>query len=154
MAAASVTVSSTAFIAGSAIPADYTCEGSDRSPDLSWTWIPQSAKSVAIVVDDPNAPSGTFTHWIVWNIKPETRSVPAGAGAGALGGGMTGINDFGHAGYNGPCPPAGAQHVYRFTVYGLDAALPLLPTSKRADLDRAMNGHAVAQGALLGTFKH
>ncbi len=145
----SVTVSSTAFVAGSPIPSEYTCDGANRSPDLSWTWVPTSTQSIAIVVDDPGAPSGAFTHWVVWDIKPETHVLPRGS----LGGGVAGTNDFRHVGYDGPCPAQGQLHNYRFAVYGLDTLLVLEPAATRVELDRAMNGHVVAQGMLLGSFQ-
>jgi Raf kinase inhibitor-like YbhB/YbcL family protein len=151
--ASSVTVSSSAFSAGQPIPPQYTCDGADQSPELSWTAVPDAAKSVAIIVDDPDAPSGTFTHWILWNIEPGTRTLGTG-GSGGLGGGTSGTNDFDHVGYSGPCPPKGALHHYHFSVYGLDTKLTLRPTYKRPDLDRAMNGHVIAKGELVGTFQH
>ena len=151
--ATSVTVSSSAFSAGSAIPANYTCDGADQSPDLAWTAVPDGAKSIAIVVDDPDAPHGTFTHWIVWNIQPSTRTLGAGGGGG-LAGGVSGTNDFDRVGYSGPCPPKGAAHHYHFRVYGLDTTVSLKPSAKRSDLDKALSGHVLAQGELVGTFQH
>lgn len=150
---ASIAVSSAAFAAGSPIPKDYTCDGADQSPELSWTAMPDTAKSIAIVVDDPDAPNGTFTHWLLWNVKPGSRMLGAGGNAG-LGGGVSGTNDFDRAAYRGPCPPKGNVHHYRFRVYGLDAMMPLKPTDKRSALDRAMNTHVVAQGELTGTYEH
>jgi Raf kinase inhibitor-like YbhB/YbcL family protein len=150
---ATVDVTSSAFGTGSQIPTDYTCDGADQSPDLSWTSMPNTARSIAIIAVDPDAPSGNFTHWILWNMKPEARALNAG-GNGGFGGGTGGTNDFGHVGYNGPCPPKGKLHHYHFKVYGLDAMLTLTASNKRSELDSAMNGHVVASGDLVGTFQH
>jgi Raf kinase inhibitor-like YbhB/YbcL family protein len=150
---ASVTVSSAAFASGGAIGADYTCDGTDRSPQLAWSAMPSTAKTVAFVVDDPDAPSGTFTHWIAWNIKPDARTIADGANAVTVGG-ASGTNDFGRIGYGGPCPPRGQLHHYHFRIYGLDASLTLRADAKRAEMDAAMSGHVVALGELVGTFQH
>ncbi len=149
----SVSVTSSAFSSGGTISTDNTCDGADQSPELGWTAMPDKAKTVAIVVDDPDAPQGTFTHWILWNVKEGTRSLGAN-GNGGLAGGISGTNDFGKAGYSGPCPPKGKLHHYHFRVYGLDTVLSLKAADKRADLDKAMNGHVVAQGELVATFEH
>jgi Raf kinase inhibitor-like YbhB/YbcL family protein len=151
--AAQVTVTSSTFSDGAGIPVDDTCDGADQSPQLTWTAMPDKTKTVALVVDDPDAPSGTFTHWILWNVSGGTRVLGAG-GNGGYAGGISGMNDFGKLGYGGPCPPKGQLHHYHFRVYGLDTTLTLKPTDKRADLDRAMTGHVIAQGELVGTFKH
>jgi len=151
--ATNLTVSSGAFAEGSPIPTDNSCDGINQSPQLSWSPVPTTAKSIALVVDDPDAPGGTFTHWLVWNIRPEMRQLGAGGGGG-LGGGQQGTNDFGKVGYGGPCPPKGKVHHYRFTVYGLDTLLTLRASDTRHDVDKAMNGHVVAQGTLVGTFEH
>lgn len=150
---ASISVSSVAFSAGGAIPVAHTCDGPGQSPELSWTAMPDSATTIAIVMDDPDAPKGTFTHWIVWNITKDTRQLGAG-GNGGLAGGIAGTNDFGEVGYGGPCPPKGTLHHYHVKIYGLDAKLSLRQSDKRSDLDHAMNGHVVAQGELVGTFQH
>ena len=151
---AKIVVSSAAFAAGAPIPVDYTCDGgNDRSPPLAWSEMPNTAKTIAIVVDDPDAPSGTFTHWIAWNIAPETRTLADGANVAAVSG-VTGENDFGRAGYSGPCPPKGKLHHYHFKLFGLDTTLALKTDAKRANLDAAMSSHVVAQGDLVGTFQH
>ena len=149
----SVGVTSPAFSASSPIPAGNTCDGAEQSPGLSWTAMPDGVQSIAIIVDDPDAPQGTFTHWIVWNIAPDARTIGEG-GNGGLGGGVSGTNDFGKTGYGGPCPPKGQLHHYHFKVYGLDAKVDLRPSDKRADLDKALSGHVLAQGDLVGTFQH
>jgi Raf kinase inhibitor-like YbhB/YbcL family protein len=143
----SVVVSSS-FPAGSPIPADFTCDGANRSPRIAWTSVSESAKSVAIVVDDIAAPGGAFTHWIVWNINPSRDHVDVGATNGVVG-----TNDFGRAAYNGPCPPKGRSHNYRFAVYGLDAPLDLKPTDTRAAFERAISSHIVAQGDMIATYQ-
>ncbi len=145
---------SASFGSGAAIPQDHSCDGADQNPQLAWTSVPDKTKSIAIVVDDPDASAGTFTHWILWNIKPDTRQLGAG-GNGGLAGGIGGTNDFGRSGYAGPCPPKGALHHYHFKIYALDAMLTgLKATDKRADLDKAMNGHVLGLGELVGTFQH
>ncbi len=151
---ADVTVSSASFATGAAIPKDNTCDGADQSPQLSWTAMPDKTKSIALIVDDPDAPNGTFTHWILWNVKGDTRSLGAG-GNGGYGGGVAGTNDFDKTGYSGPCPPKGKLHHYHFRIYGLDTMLSSLkPSDKRSELDKALNGHVIAQGELVGTFEH
>ncbi len=151
--AAEVTVSSASFSNGASIPPELTCDGADQSPQLAWTAMPDKTKTVAIIVDDPDAPNGTFTHWILWNVAGPTRMLGAN-GNGGYAGGIAGTNDFGKAGYGGPCPPKGKLHHYHFRVYGLDTTLALKPSDKRSDLDRAMTGHVIAQGELVGTFQH
>ena len=151
-AAAEITVSSS-FTPNGPIPTSDTCDGTDQSPQLNWSAMPDKTKTVAIIVDDPDAPKGTFTHWILWNVKGDTRLIGAN-GNGGYSGGVAGTNDFDKLGYSGPCPPKGAQHHYHFRVYGLDTTLSLKPSDKRADLDHAMSGHVIAQGELVGTFQH
>ena len=142
-----VVVSSDAFVAGSPIPVDNTCDGRDVSPPVNWTTMPQATtKSVAIVFDDGDA--NDFTHWLAFNIPPTTHSLAQGAQVSAA------TNDFDRRGYNGPCPPKGTLHHYRLTVYGLDTTLAVEPQDKRDRFDRMMNGHVVAKGQLLGTFLH
>ena len=146
-------VTSSAFPHGSPIPATFTCDGPDQSPDLSWTAVPDATKSIAIMVDDPDAPHGTFTHWIAWNIQPTTRSLGAG-GNGGLAGGVSGTNDFDKIGYSGPCPPKGQTHHYHFRVYAIDETVSLKQDAKREDFDKALAGHVLAFGELIGTFGH
>ncbi len=144
----SVTVTSSAFKANEAIPSEYTCDGGEKSPPLSWSNIPSDAKSIAILVDDPDAPKGTFTHWIVTNIPPSETSISAG---GALPqGAVAAKNDKGATGYAGPCPPTGTHH-YHFQVYALDTTIAR-PTS-RADFMKKVKGHILAEGELVGTYE-
>ncbi|HEX5059636.1 MAG TPA: YbhB/YbcL family Raf kinase inhibitor-like protein [Kofleriaceae bacterium] len=147
-APASLTVKSSAFANNAAIPAEYTCDGSETSPPLSWSNVPAGTKSVAILVDDPDAPMGTFTHWLVTGIPPSTTSVDKGAAIPA--GAMAQKNDKGKDGYAGPCPPSG-RHRYRFHVYALDIAKPKSMT--RSAFLAEINGHTLAAGELVGTYQ-
>jgi Raf kinase inhibitor-like YbhB/YbcL family protein len=140
-------ITSSAFQEGGSIPPKFTCDGGDSSPPLRIAEIPSDAKTLALIVDDPDAPSGLFTHWIVWNISPHTnaiaeRSAPQG---------VQGTNDFGKSGYGGPCPPSGT-HRYYFKIFALDRELNLPSGTKRNQLDAAMKGHVVAQGELMGRY--
>ena len=142
-------LSSTAFKHNESIPSKYTCDGADINPPLMIENVPANAKSLALIVDDPDAPVGTWVHWILWNMSPSTAeikedSVPPGA--------QQGINDFRKSDYGGPCPPSGT-HRYFFKVYALDTTLSLGPKTKKADLERTMQGHIVAQGELIGLYK-
>jgi hypothetical protein len=141
-------ISSSAFADSQSIPAKYTCDGGDASPPLTFSDIPSNAKSLALVVDDPDAPSGTFDHWIVWNIPPTTTSVAEGKSPT----GVAGRNGFGKNSYGGPCPPKG-EHRYQFKLYALDATMNLQPSSGKADLERAMKGHVVAEARMMGRYK-
>ena len=147
-----IKVTSTAFTEGEAIPRQYTCDGVNISPSLEWTPTP-GAKTLAIVCDDPDAPAGTWTHWLVYNLPGATmgliENMPAQEKVG--GGGMQGTNDFGKIGYGGPCPPRGT-HRYFFKVYALDSELSLKPAATKDQLMKAMEGHVIAQGQLMGTY--
>jgi Raf kinase inhibitor-like YbhB/YbcL family protein len=151
--AAAIVVSSASFPTGASIPPQYTCDGGDQSPQLSWTSVPEGTKSIAIIVDDPDAPHGTFTHWTLWNVAATARTIGAN-GNGGFAGGISGTNDFDRVGYSGPCPPKGQLHHYHFTVYALDTTLKLRASDKRADVNQALHGHVLAQGTLVGTFQH
>src|SRR5919198_5718311 len=140
-------VTSSAFQEGGNIPSKFTCDGSDTSPPLQIAEVPSGAKSLALVVDDPDAPSGLFTHWMVWNISPQTGTV----GEGSVPKGVQGTNDFGKSGYGGPCPPSGT-HRYYFKIFALDRELDLPFGARRGQLDAAMKGHVVAQGELMGRY--
>jgi Raf kinase inhibitor-like YbhB/YbcL family protein len=146
-------LTSTSFKEGEAIPRGYTCDGANVSPSLEWTGVPKTAKTIAIIADDPDAPSGTFVHWILFNLPadglglientPQTETLN--------GGGVQGKNDFGKVGYGGPCPPSGT-HRYFFKFYALDGELPLKPGATRDEVEKAMEGHIVAQAQLMGTY--
>lgn len=137
------------FATGEAIPAQYSGIGDDVSPPLRFTGIPRGAQSLAIVLDDPDAPGGTFTHWTVWNVRVGTQ-LERDADVRALGG-VEGANGFGRAGYGGPNPPEGT-HRYRFRVLALDKTLGLRPNAPPEDVWRALQGHVLAWGELVGTF--
>ena len=144
------TLTSAAFSEGQAIPANYTCDGEDRSPPLSWDGAP-AAQSFALIVDDPDAPGGTFTHWVLFDIPAAQRELPEGLAAGALG--VAGRTGFGKAGYGGPCPPPGAPHRYVFTLSALDVATLNLPANaSRSAVEAAMRGHILGQTQLMGRY--
>jgi Raf kinase inhibitor-like YbhB/YbcL family protein len=140
-------ITSSAFQEGANIPSKFSCDGANTSPPLQIADVPSGVKSLALVVDDPDAPSGLFTHWTVWNISPQTNSIEEGSSPK----GMQGTNDFGKPGYGGPCPPAGT-HRYYFKIFALDRELDLPAGTKRSQLDAAMKGHVVAQGELMGRY--
>jgi hypothetical protein len=142
-----LTMTSSAFQQGGNIPSKYTCDGADRSPPLQIANTPSGAKSLILIVDDPDAPAGLFTHWIAWNISAETRTISEGSTPK----GVQGTNDFGKSGYGGPCPPPGT-HRYYFRIFALDRELNLPSGSRRTQLDAAMKGHIVAQGELIGRY--
>ncbi|MFQ5815484.1 MAG: YbhB/YbcL family Raf kinase inhibitor-like protein [Candidatus Hydrothermarchaeaceae archaeon] len=141
-------VSSSAFEHNQPIPGKYTCEGEDVSPPLAISGVPGEAKSLALVVDDPDAPMGVFDHWIAWNLEPDTRELSEGVHVETQG-----KNDFGELRYRGPCPPPGPMHHYRFKVYALDAMLDLPRGATKGQLEEAMEGHILAKGELVGTYK-
>lgn len=141
-------ISSSAFTHNGSIPAKYTCDGSDSIPPLAFSDLPANAKSLALIVDDPDAPGGTFDHWIVWNIPPATTTIAEGKPPQ----GVSGRNGFGRNGYGGPCPPSG-EHRYQFKVYALDTMLNLPPSSSKRDLEKAMSGRTVGQAQMVGKYK-
>ncbi len=146
-------LSSTAFSEGQTIAAKYTCSGTDVSPQLSWNDPPAATKSFTLIMDDPDAPVGTWVHWVIYNIPANVRELPEGVekqeqAAGAL----QGRNDFRKFGYGGPCPPPGKPHRYFFKLYALDAKLELKAGAAKADLEHAMKNHIVAQTQLMGRF--
>ncbi len=148
-------ISSSAFGAVGAIPARYTCEGQDVSPPLAWRDAPTATKSVALIVDDPdapdpNAPKMTWVHWVLYNLPPTgelaeaARTFPPGT--------LLGLNDWKRTGYGGPCPPIG-RHRYFFKIYALDAMLPDLRRPTKAQVEKAMDGHVLARAELIGTYE-
>jgi Raf kinase inhibitor-like YbhB/YbcL family protein len=149
-----MTVTSPAFAAGGAIPAQYTCKGTDVSPALDWSGAPAHSTGFAIIMDDPDAPGGTWVHWVMWNVPQTAHSLPQGVPKGEQlqDGARQGRNSFDKIGYNGPCPPAGQTHRYFFRVYALDAKLELAAGGDRDALDAAMKGHVLAQAEYMGTF--
>ena len=148
------TLTSTAFKSGTAIPTQYSCKGADISPALEWTGAPAGTAAFALVVDDPDAPSGTFVHWVIWNLPPNTNSLKENIGhAAQLGdGSRQGRNGFGKTGYNGPCPPQGQTHHYFFRLYALNERLDLASGAGRSAVDAAMKSHVLAQTEYMGTF--
>jgi hypothetical protein len=144
----------TAFKPGGDIPARYTCDSADVSPALTWNEPPQGTQSFALIVDDPDAPSGTFTHWLVYDLPKNMRKLPeALSGNDEMhGGGRQGTNDFPVTGYGGPCPPPGRPHRYFFKLYALDAKLNVRPAATRRELEQAMKGHILAQAELMGKY--
>ena len=144
---ATMKITSSAFHEGGSIPSKFTCDGSDTSPPVQITGIPSEAKSLVLIADDPDAPGGLFTHWLVWNIPPQTSSIAEGNAPK----GVQGANDFGKSGYRGPCPPPGT-HRYSFKIFALDRELELHADAKRSQVDAAMRGHVIAQGELVGRY--
>jgi Raf kinase inhibitor-like YbhB/YbcL family protein len=143
-----------AFRAGSAIPTRFTCSGANISPALSWTQGPPLTESFVLIVDDPDAPAGTWVHWVVYNLPVSARQLPEHVppGDAVSGGGKQGLNDFSQNGYGGPCPPPGRPHRYFFRLYALNTILDLHTPVHRADVDVAMKGHVLAQAQWMGTF--
>ena len=141
-----LSVKSSAFEAGKLIPKKYSCDGQDINPPLTIEGVPKQAKTLVLVVDDPDAPSGTFDHWIVWNIPTSTSKIGENTVPG-----MEGLNSARQRGYMGPCPPSGT-HRYFFKVYALDTELSLGVGSKKKDVEKAMQGHILAKGELIGLY--
>ncbi len=148
-----LTFSSSAFASGQNIPSKYSCIGREISPDLAWSNFPAQTKSFALIVDDPDAPMGTWVHWLMYNIPATTNDLPEAVSAGAQlkDGSLQGKNSSGNLGYNGPCPPSGT-HRYFFKLYALDAMLKISAGASKDQLLKAMEGHILAQGELMGTF--
>jgi Raf kinase inhibitor-like YbhB/YbcL family protein len=143
-------VTSTAFGEGAVIPKKYTCDDQNISPQLAWTGVPSGTKSIALICDDPDAPVGDWVHWIVYNMPAATSGLPEGVRS-LPAGSKKGTNDFRKLDYGGPCPPGGV-HRYYFKVYALDAQLSLGDGATKAQLLKAMEGHILDQGALMGKY--
>ena len=148
-------LTSSAFTQGAPIPLKHTCDGDDLSPPLKWSGVPQAANSIALILDDPDAPAGTWVHWVVYNMPASVTELPEGVPARevVLVGAKQGLNDFGRIGYGGPCPPRGNPHRYFFKVYALDIELGLKPKATKRDVVNAMLGHILAEGQLMGTYR-
>jgi Raf kinase inhibitor-like YbhB/YbcL family protein len=148
-------LTSSAFKAGQSIPIQFTCEGQQVSPPLVWSSAPPQTATFALIADDPDAPRGTFTHWVLFNIPGDVdhldEQVPPVPGLDN--GAVQGRNDFGGVGYGAPCPPMGAPHRYRFTLDALDTRLPLPAGASRQQVLHAMRGHILAQAQLVGTYQ-
>lgn len=147
-------LTSSAIRPGEPIPLDHTCEGADRSPQLAWSEIPVDTRSFALVCDDPDAPRGTWVHWVLFNLPADAVELAAGVPPAPElpSGARQGLNDSGDVGYGGPCPPRGKPHRYFFRLYALDCTLNLPPGINRSDLDAATAGHVLADSTLMGTF--
>ena len=149
-----IKITSSAFEDGGLIPAKYTCDGADISPPLQWDAVPESTKSIALICDDPDAPMGTWVHWVIFGLPadirelaedvPPDKTLPNGA--------RQGTSDFGRIGYGGPCPPSGT-HRYFFKIYALDRELDLPAGARKRDLLKAVEGHILGQGELVGKYK-
>jgi Raf kinase inhibitor-like YbhB/YbcL family protein len=153
-----LTLTSTAFSQGGEIPSHYTCEGEDIAPPLEWAGVPEAARSLVLIVDDPDAPDPkaprmTWVHWVLYNLSPDTHGLPEGATSNDLPPGtQEGLNDWNRTGYGGPCPPIG-RHRYFHKLYALDTALTGLDQPRKADIEAAMAGHVIEQAELLGTYE-
>ena len=147
---------SSAFSNGGAIPPKFTCDGLDVSPELSWNDPPEGIKAFALIMDDPDAPSGTWVHWVVYDLPPSVRELPEGVPKkkDVQIGARQGMNDFRRVGYGGPCPPHGAAHRYSFRLYALDQPTQLPAGASKGDVEHAMKGHILAQSELIGRFQH
>lgn len=151
----SIELTSTAFQPGTTIPKQYTGDGADRSPPIRWSEPPSGTKSIALICDDPDAPRGTWVHWVLFNLSPQTRELEEGVPTTATlpYGVKQGKNDFGNIGYGGPAPPKGKLHRYFFKLYALVVAMDLAPGATKAQLEAAMRGHILAEGQVMGTYK-
>ena len=150
-----LSISSPAFSAGGSIPAKHTCEGADLSPALTWSGVPAGAKSLALIMDDPDAPDPAkpkmvYVHWVLYNLAADSTGLPEGVTD--LRGGRDGTNDWNRTGYGGPCPPIG-RHRYFFKLFALDVVLPDLGAATKTQLEQAMQGHVVATAELMGTYQ-
>ncbi len=143
------------FKPGGDIPKKFTCEGLDTSPSLTWTEPPAGTQSFALIADDPDAPAGTWVHWVVYDLPASARQLPEGMRKveELAGGGRQGSNDFGKIGYGGPCPPPGKPHRYFFRLYALDKRLNLKAGATKQDAEQAMKGHILAQTELVGRYR-
>ena len=148
-------LSSEAFENEESIPARFTCDGENVSPPLAWSGAPVETKAFALIMDDPDAPGGTFTHWLLFDLPAETRELPEGVETSERPqvGGVQGSNDADSIGYTGPCPPPGTPHRYRFTLYALDVPVNLDPGAQKQEVLDAMEGHVLAQTELVGTYR-
>ena len=155
--AANFQLVSPSFMSGGPIPAKHTCDGANVSPPLNWHDEPEASQTLALIVDDPDAPAGPFVHWVLFNLPPEWEVIPEGVqvdrhfeGASRIP--VEGVNDFGNLGYGGPCPPAGSTHHYYFRLYALDTAIDLGTGAKRQQVVDAMAGHILSEAELIGTY--
>ena len=148
-----IELKSDAFDEAGMIPKEHTCDGADISPALRWTSVPESAESIALICDDPDAPMGTWVHWVLFNLPPDTQELPENVPHDRMlpNGARQGTSDFGSIGYGGPCPPSGT-HRYFFKIYALDTVLDLCEGASKDELVHAMHGHILAEGQLMGRY--
>lgn len=148
-------LTSAAFVDGQPIPQKYTCDGADISPPLAWSAAPAGTRSLALICDDPDAPVGTWVHWVIYALPAASTELPEMVGAVDVlpDGARQGLNDFRRVGYGGPCPPPGRAHRYFFKLYALDAEVALGPRASKRELVRAMAGHVLAEAELMGTYQ-
>jgi Raf kinase inhibitor-like YbhB/YbcL family protein len=146
---------SVSFKDGAAIPLEHAYDGRNLSPSLIWSEVPEGVRSFALIVDDPDAPGGTFTHWLLYDLPANIKGLPEGVPKGptALLDAKQGVNGFGRLGYDGPRPPVGPSHRYYFTLYALDGPLGLKPGAGKDQVERVLSGHVIASASLRGTFK-
>ena len=147
-------ISSASFPPGGEIPKNFTCDGADVSPELSWSSPPAGTQSFVLIADDPDAPSGTWTHWVLFNIPADTKSLTEGVSRvhELPGGARQGHNDFHKIGYNGPCPPPGKAHRYFFRLFAMDEKLDTKSGASRRELEQAMQGHALGNAEWMGKY--
>lgn len=153
-----LSLSSSGFNDGSSIPSQYTCEGEDTAPPLNWSGVPDSARSLVLIVDDPDAPDPkapkmTWVHWVLYNLPPDVSELAEGMTSARLPpGALEGLNDWKRLGYGGPCPPIG-RHRYFHKLYALDTVLPEMSKATKAQVEAAMRGHIIAEAQLVGTYQ-
>jgi hypothetical protein len=150
---ATIEVASSSFSGGGAIPDKFSCRGANVSPELHWTGVPSNARTFAIIVEDPDAPGGTFTHWIVFNLPSSINHLAENQAQSMPEGVRVATNDFDHRGYDGPCPPPGREHHYHFKLIALDAPIDLSAAARAAEVNAAVAEHSIASGELVGTFE-
>jgi Raf kinase inhibitor-like YbhB/YbcL family protein len=151
-----LSIYSNIFEDGATLSSTYTCDEDDISPGISWEEVPAGTQSMALIMDDPDAPGRTFVHWVIYNIPASRSGLPSGVAKNNTldDGSLQGKNDFGKIGYGGPCPPSGKPHRYVFKVYALDTELDLKSGATKSQLEAAMKGHILAQGEMVGTYGH
>jgi Raf kinase inhibitor-like YbhB/YbcL family protein len=151
-----LSITSAAFTEGGAIPRRYTCDGANVSPPLAWSGAPRETAAFALIVDDPDAPAGTWVHWVLYDLPPTFGTLPENVTKAErptqFGGAAQGMNDFTRGGYGGPCPPPGPAHRYYFKLYALAAPLGLPPGASKQDVERAMGGRVLETAQLMGTY--
>ena len=150
-----IKITSPSFAEGQPIPSMYTCDGENVSPPLTWDQVPAGAKTLALICDDPDAPAGTWVHWVLYDLPATTRNLPEAVEPKVQlpNGAKQGRNDFKQIGYGGPCPPKGGPHRYYFKLYALDIELDLKSDATKNEVQQAMKGHTLAEGQLMGTYK-